>query len=169
MTSLKVNQPPHTRKPGKLAIKHQIGMSLIEVLVAVLILGIGLLGIAAMQATALRNSQSALERSQAVIQTYAILDAMRANRADALAGQYNTGGMECAAPTGVTLAQMDRARWIDAMKEGMGVAGDSTTCGSIACEAASDICTVIVQWDDSRAAGTETGLNARQVTTMVRL
>ena len=42
-------------------------MSLIEVLVAVLIMGIGLLGIAAMQTVALRNGQSSLERTQAVI------------------------------------------------------------------------------------------------------
>ena len=57
-----------------------IDPKMIEVLVAVLVMGIGLLGVAAMQATALRNNQSALERTQATIQTYSILDAMRANR-----------------------------------------------------------------------------------------
>ena len=58
---------------------------LLAALVAVLVMGVGLLGIAAMQATALRNNQSALERTQATIQTYSILDAMRANRDAALA------------------------------------------------------------------------------------
>src|SRR3546814_14691706 len=62
------------------------GTTRIEVLIAVLVLGIGMLGIASLQATSLRNSQSSLERSQAVIATYAIIDAMRANRNDALAG-----------------------------------------------------------------------------------
>ena len=33
-----------------------------------------------MQATALRNSQGSFERTQVVIQSYSILDAMRANR-----------------------------------------------------------------------------------------
>jgi type IV pilus assembly protein PilV len=64
-------------------------VGLIEVLVAVLVLGIGLLGVAAMQATALRNSQSSLERSQGVMHVYTILDAMRANPQAARAGGYN--------------------------------------------------------------------------------
>ncbi len=132
----------------------QRGVSLIEVLVAVLIMGVGLLGIAAMQATALRNSQSALERSQAVIQSYAILDAMRANRAAAIGGAYNLGAMTCAAPATGTLAQTDLNQWITSLKRAMsgvtGAATDTTTCGRVAC-AAGGVCTVTVQWDDSRA------------------
>ena len=58
------------------------GVGLIEVLIAVVVLAFGLLGIAAMQITSLRSSQSALERSQAVAQSYAMFDAMRANRAE---------------------------------------------------------------------------------------
>ena len=74
------------------------GVGLIEVLIAVLVMAIGLLGIAAMQATALRNSQSSLERSQAVIQSYGILDAMRANLDVARAGTYNTADFVCDPP-----------------------------------------------------------------------
>ena len=59
----------------------QRGAGLLEVLIAVLVMGIGLLGIAALQATALRNAQSSMERSQAVVQAYAILDSMRLCRA----------------------------------------------------------------------------------------
>lgn len=62
------------------------GVGLVEVMISVLVLGVGMLGIAAMQATALRNSQSSLERSQAVIQAYTIFDAMRANLAVATSG-----------------------------------------------------------------------------------
>lgn len=122
------------------------GAGLIEVLVAVLIMAIGLLGIAAMQATALRNSQSALERSQAVVQTYSIVDAMRANRDVALAGGYNLG-MTCE-PLGAggSLVANDQAAWIDDLKATMG----STACGQVGCDAAG-ACTVTVQWDDSRA------------------
>ena len=58
----------------------QKGASLLEVLIAVLILAIGLLGIAALQAVTLRNMQGSSDRSVAVIQTYAMFDMMRANR-----------------------------------------------------------------------------------------
>ena len=152
----------------------QRGGSLIEVLIAVLIMGIGLLGIAAMQTTALRNSQSSLERSQAVIQSYAIFDAMRANRAAALGGEYNTGGWACAAPIGTSHAATDTIGWINSMKTTMGLAGDATTCGTIACDGVTNICTVGIRWDDSRAAdagtaGVEAGSNTRDVETVARL
>ena len=152
----------------------QRGVSLIEVLVAVLIMGVGLLGIAAMQATALRNSQSALERSQAIIQSYAIIDAMRANRASAIAGDYDLGAMTCAAPAaGGTLAQADLNQWITSLKVAMsGTANagtDSTSCGMVACT--EDLCTVTVQWDDSRGTNVNDALVAteRSVTTSVLL
>src|SRR3546814_10441179 len=87
------------------------GTTLIEVLIAVLVLGIGMLGIASLQATSLRNSQSSLERSQAVIATYAIIDAMRANRNDALAGAYNITNT-CTVPAGGTLVGNDLNAWL---------------------------------------------------------
>lgn len=126
------------------------GVSLIEVLVSVVVLSIGLLGVAAMQSIALRGGQSSFESSQAVIQTSAILEAMRANRINANA--YNTAGVVCAIPGGGTLAQNDVTSWITSLKNtiGSGLA-DATTCGSITgCPAA---CVITVQWDDTRAGG----------------
>ncbi len=57
------------------------GFTLVEVLVAVVILSIGLLAVAGMQTTSLRGGNSALLRSQAVLGAEDILDRMRANRA----------------------------------------------------------------------------------------
>ena len=56
------------------------GFTLVEVLVAVVILSIGLLAVAGMQTTSLRGGNSALLRSQAVLGAEDILDRMRANR-----------------------------------------------------------------------------------------
>ena len=123
------------------------GAGLIEVLIAVLILGVGMLGIAAMQATALRNSQGALERSQAVVQSYSILDAMRANRSAASTGEYNTGGVVCTPPAVGTLAQTDVSLWIGSLKASLGPGAG--TCGGVSCNGSD--CTITVQWDDSRA------------------
>ena len=148
----------------------QRGAGLIEVLVAVLVMGVGLLGIAAMQTTALRNSQSSLERSQSVVQTYSILEAMRANRADAVAGAYNTNGWMCVVPAGGTPATNDRAAWITSLKATMGVAGDTTTCGQIAC-GNNSACTITVRWDDQRASDGPSiaGSSTRDVVTRTQL
>jgi type IV pilus assembly protein PilV len=119
------------------------GVGLIEVLVAVLVLAIGLLGVAAMQATALRNSQSSLERSQGVMHVYTILDAMRANPTAARAGAYNSA-MTCAVPAAGNLVANDRRAWIDMIQQNLG----NTACGQVACVGA--LCTITVRWDDSR-------------------
>src|SRR5690606_40555418 len=147
--------------------------------------GVGLLGIAAMQAIALRNGQSSLERTQAVIQSYAILDLVRANRVNALAGYYNTGNDPvCTAaavdpddPAGAQAAQHDVNTWLASLKTAMGSgAADTTTCGAINCVAnaiAGATCTVTIQWDDSRgtAAGGVGGAGgaARQVVTVAAI
>lgn len=141
--------------------RRMAGVSLIEVLVSVVVLGIGLLGIAAMQSVAMRSGQSSLESSQAVMQTTSITEAMRSNWANA--AQYNLGAMTCAAPAGGTLAQNDVASWIDALKTTIGTPGDATTCGQITnCP---DACVITVQWDDSRAGGGGT----RQMVTRTRI
>ena len=131
--------------------RFQGGASLLEVMISVLILGIGMLGIAAMQATALRNSQGSLERSQAVIQSYAILDSMRANRASAIAGDYNLAAMTCVAPaSGASLAASDLHIWLTTLRDPRVGVGESA-CGQIQCAGANGDCTVTVQWDEGRA------------------
>ena len=165
--------------------RRQAGVSLVEVLVAVMVLGVGLLGVGAMQAIALRNGQSSLERTQAVIQSYAILDLVRANRANALAGYYNTGATPiCEAgevdpdePAGEQAAQNDVKSWLASLKSAMGSgATDTTTCGAVNCAAnaiGGATCTVTIQWDDSRgtAAGAASGAGGsqRQVVTVAAL
>src|SRR3546814_19531254 len=86
-------QPP-LRAPGRettdmvnrsmpsLARKSQQGISLIEVMVSVLILDIGVLGVAALPTVALKNSGGSASRKQAAIQTYSMLDIHRANPAN---------------------------------------------------------------------------------------
>ncbi len=141
-----------SRTPG---LRGMRGVGLIEVLVAVAILAFGLLGIAAMQATALRNSQSSYQRSQAVTLSYSMFDRMRANLGvvHATDSGYNTGLM-CKpddVPTdGGALAKNDLDAWLADLHDRMG----PTACGRI--EITFDKPTntyessVTVQWDDSR-------------------
>lgn len=146
------------------------GASLIEVLVAVLILAIGLLGVAALQAAALRNGQSALGRTQAVVQAYAMLDAMRANPTAARGNNYNKA-KTCTIPAvpteGATLVDNDWSSWMKGLHDTMGAS--ASTCGQVAC--ASNVCTITITWDDSRAtevSGATTD-SARTITTTTRI
>lgn len=59
------------------------GFSLIEVLVALFVLAVGLLGLAALQTTGLKFSHQSYERTQATLQAYDIIDRMRANKSGA--------------------------------------------------------------------------------------
>lgn len=59
------------------------GFALIEVLVALLILSLGLLGIAGMQLAALQHSQEAYWRSLAATQLSSFFESLSVNRTDA--------------------------------------------------------------------------------------
>ncbi len=61
-------------------IKNQTGLSLIESLIALLIISVGLLGIAALQITSLQQSASSQWHSQAVWASYQMSDRIIANR-----------------------------------------------------------------------------------------
>ncbi len=131
----------------------QSGVSLIEVLISVVVVSIGLLGAAAMQATALRNNQGSYERTQVTLLTQSIFDAMRSNNNGTAAanGEYNLASLTCSAPPGVTLASTDVSNWILSLRSQI----NSTACGQINCTA-SRSCTVSIQWNDSRATGGST-------------
>jgi len=61
-----------------------------EVLVALAVLSIGLLGMAGMQLYSLKSSHNAYLTSQATNFAYELVDKMRANRDQAIAGAYDT-------------------------------------------------------------------------------
>jgi type IV pilus assembly protein PilV len=143
--------------------KVQRGATLLEVLIAVLVLAVGLLGVAALQAGALRNSESSFERSQATILSYSLLDAMRADLGNARAGAYNTGGFMCAAPTTASLRDVQLADWLGALRSTTGGLG-AAACGSVNCQGTT--CTIVVRWDDSRGSA---GLPAQTLPTVTVL
>lgn len=72
------------------------GVTLIEVLVAVLVLSLGLLGYAALLVFSLKANQSANFRTQATVMAYEVLDMIRANRVNA---QFYRRDWNWSAPT----------------------------------------------------------------------
>jgi type IV pilus assembly protein PilV len=67
------------------------GFSMIELLVAVLVMGIGVLGIAALQMVSLQNNRAALVRADAVALAYDMMDRIRANPSGATPGAAYDG------------------------------------------------------------------------------
>ena len=77
--------------------KRHLGFSMIEVLVALVIIAIGLLGMAGLQGFSISSSYNAHLRTQATSLAQGIIDRMRANREQAVDGAYDTNFDE--APT----------------------------------------------------------------------
>ena len=80
-------------------MKIERGFTLVEVLVAMVVLSIGMLGLAGLQATSLKSNQSAFNRSQATQLAYEMADKMRANRdyAKKLNNNYTSSSVLAAA------------------------------------------------------------------------
>ncbi|KTG16801.1 MULTISPECIES: type IV pilus modification protein PilV [unclassified Guyparkeria] len=149
--------------------KAQAGVGLIEILIAVLVLSIGFLGMAALQTKALSNNNSAMDRTQATIASYSILDSMRADRSNALAGDYDgTVTVGSCPAVGGTLASVQLNRWCtgsgNTPPDGLAALGDGTT-GEVDCDG-NGICEITVTFDDDKATG---GSNAQEVVTRARL
>jgi type IV pilus assembly protein PilV len=89
-------------------------MTLVEVLVTLVLISIGLLGVAALQLTSLKNNQESYVRSQAAMLAADILDRMRSNQTGFKAGDYDmaadASGFDQAGVTG-TVAATDIAAW----------------------------------------------------------
>lgn len=135
----------------------QRGLSMIEVLISVLVLALGLMGMAAMQALALRGGQSSLESSQAVMASNSIIEAMRANRANAASYAFD-GTASCATvpAAGLSLATWDVRQWTLQLKTAIGNdPADPNTCGRIV-DMGGGVFAITVQWNDQRAGGSQT-------------
>lgn len=168
-TDVNHHRPSHVTHKNR---RREKGIGLIEVLVALLVLSFGLLGIAAMQATALRNNHSAAERSMAAILTHSIIDSMRANRSSALLGEYNYSGTSgnCTLPESGNLAQNDLVAWLQSMQlrdTSAGIRGimSGSACGSVNCSD-TGLCTIAIHWDDCRGTNDSTQAADCQTQTM---
>ncbi|KTS74845.1 pilus assembly protein PilV [Pseudomonas oryzihabitans] len=128
----------------------QRGATLIEVLVAMLILAIGLLGLAGLQTVSVQSNQGAYFRSQATILANDIVDRMRANRVAALSDRSSYSASfptpnTTNAITG-TVAQQDVNGWLNALALSL-----PQGTGSLSLDNTNNV-TVIVCWNDRRAA-----------------
>lgn len=94
------------------------GFTLVEVLVTIVVLSLGVLGVAALQIGAMRAAQQAYYRTQAAMLAQQIVAAMRANRAAAVhEGHYATDfGNKPSCSGNAGLAVCDLAAWKTALR-----------------------------------------------------
>lgn len=123
----------------------QRGATLIEVLITLVLLSVGLLGMAGLQALSMQSNHSAYYRSQATFLAYDIGERMRANRSVALAGGYDVdfpASSNTNAETG-DLASKEKGKWLNNLADTLpGGTGKVARAGSLI--------TIEVRWDDSR-------------------
>lgn len=159
--------------------KKQAGLSLLEVLVATLVLSAGLLGLASLQIAGMKTTHNSYQIQQASWMVFDLLERMRANRAEVLRkdnngsaiSQYlinsdargyctseaNTSAVDCSSTqcTGQQTANYDLARLMCGYGEGSGVNNVllnghlQTSCPSGDC---GDGLRLSLQWDERNSA-----------------
>jgi type IV pilus assembly protein PilV len=144
------------------------GFTLVEVLVSLVILSIGLLGIAKLMLFSSHSNDSAYLRSQAADLAYQMLDNMRANSVQAAAATYDTAFTALATSPGFTcvgagacpnLALYDVYQWKLRLDATSGLVPAGALPGGqgrivTATAAGQTTVTIDVRWDDSVAEET---------------
>ncbi|MDR0736517.1 MAG: type IV pilus modification protein PilV [Zoogloeaceae bacterium] len=131
------------------------GFTLLEVLVAVVILAIGILGLVGLQTSSLKQNQNAMARTVAVEYANAIMDKMRSNPGEAARGYYNVkaDGSRLSPPD--SQAGRDVKLWHDNLMKALpearvqvcNVKGE--TAGETQCGTEGDYAMVCIRWDQA--------------------
>lgn len=155
------------------------GMTLIEVLISLVVLAIGMLGIAGILLLSNKANNSSYAKHQAVQCIYDIFDRIRANSSAAIGGKYNISNISSSgAPSAVAqpstlcnisscnssqMAAYDTWYWLtkDVSKLPNGSGSITSALSGVA---GNTIITVTVQWNDSPAQATAGAIGASGTT-----
>lgn len=144
--------------------RSQRGFTLVEILVTVVLISVGLLGVAALQLTTLRGNQEAYVRSQASVLANDILDRIRANP-NAFRVLTGVSPYEVAlngTGTAGTRAGDDLQEWQQAIDRTL-PGGSATSGGTVArtydATARRHIVTITIQWQERPEGTGATGDN----------
>ena len=135
------------------------GFTLLEILISLLILSVGLLGLAGLQVNGLHSNQDSYVLTQAMAQAYDMTDRIRANTVGFTAGYYNNiaptipstdPGCATTACSSADMASHDAYQWntanLNLLPNGKGTV---TTSGNTRI--------ITVMWDQLRNGATGTG------------
>ena len=148
----------------------QAGFTIIEMLIAVLVISIGLLGMAGLQTSGIQQSHNSYLKTQASMLAYDMADRMRSNLAGVAAGHYNavdsmdspiTSAPGCissnTACSASDTATYDVYQWTNSSAEGSIASLLPSGYGMISQNGG--VFTITVLWDEARtgATGTDCG------------
>lgn len=155
-------------RSGSFSRTHR-GFTLVETMVALVVLSIGLLGVAKLVTGAVHANDSGYMRGQATQMAYEILDEMRANRpgASSYGGAGATADCSSGACSPAVLAGLDTYNWnarvAATLPSGTGSITTSAGLGGT-------VATIVVAWDDSEAQwafGTAAGVTPGRMTVVL--
>jgi len=155
------------------SLRRARGFSLIEVMIALLVLAVGILGAGALQTIGLQTTQGAYLRSQAVIFAGDMVDRMRANRTQiaSYAGVNTSSVTVTSIPTcwtdlaGCTPAQIvtsDVSRWASSLGSLPSGTGTITSNGG-------NTYTVTVNWSENEWIGATRGATTQTFSLVVSI
>ena len=135
-------------------MKKNSGFSLLEIMIAVSVLSIGLLGLAKLQGASLKTNQSATLRSQVTMLASDMFDTMRANQVEAESGSYNITKAQNPPTSPTSLSGDDLVNWFNSIAVVLPPGSDaSIACADIdatdtlACSPGS-LFTINLFWDE---------------------
>lgn len=146
--------------------RQQSGFSMIEVLVTMVVVGVGLMGLIALMLKGMQASSDSAMRSIASAQAYDMADRMRANTKGLLAGSYNNivppgSTSSCptittvAPPTATALAACSTADW--AGQDKCAWHNDNARllpsgAGAVCLDAVANVYRIFVSWSDTSSS-----------------
>ncbi|NUO73956.1 MAG: type IV pilus modification protein PilV [Frateuria sp.] len=142
---------------NRYAPRRQRGVSLIEVMVAIVVFGIGMLGLALLQTKGAQFTKESSSRTSAIIQARSLADAMRANPlgvvpADGSSSYYLYDGTvapdpsACSSNLPCAQAKTDLKNWLASIKAGT-IAAQGVPAASVSRNATLGTFTVTVSWN----------------------
>ena len=139
---------------------HQTGMTLIEVLVALLVFSVGMLGVAMLQLSALKHTDSAMRSTQVSFIAQDLLERVRANPA----ANYSLASLSHAPASGNPDIPRDQDLFDFAEQLRHAVGEDVQASVAVTANQA----TVTLDWNDSRAQGEDAYRRTLTLSSVVR-
>jgi type IV pilus assembly protein PilV len=128
-------------------MKNARGFTMVEVLVSIVIVAIGLLGMAGLTAASLKSNNTSYYRSQATVLANDILDRMRANVVQARGQQYDIAAGPAYTAAAGTLQRFDCEEWFAAVQAAL-PGGTGTV------DVNAGTATIVITWDGGESSFT---------------